>query len=196
METNIAPNIDIHLQNDSSTTPAPSNSEETNKTRSNNLQTFESLLAAVTNEIGGGCIGNKDGVPQDLSARGSRDVTMMETTNHATNDIKSEQLLSSFVSPNLLAAIGLEHEVAPPTTSRPQIIVSPRKTATAMEVVYQEQQNVDSLPGPSSEEFSSQSGSNTRSGASTPSTSSSRSPSKSVIVRVGSAMVSFLKNCL
>jgi E3 ubiquitin-protein ligase EDD1 len=165
--------------------PNPSNydampstsSEEVPVKPSRNLQTFESLLAAVKNEIGES---SKDtNTPQDLSRR-------EQNQAEPPSDHKVEQPLqfSPFVAPNLLAAIGLEQE-APPA-ARPQIIVSPKKT---LESSYQEQEGVSSGANEGSQDFTSQSTSTTtQSGSSTPSTSSSRSPSKSVIVRAGSSM--------
>ncbi|RZC39465.1 E3 ubiquitin-protein ligase hyd, partial [Asbolus verrucosus] len=161
------------------------NVDEGAKTR--NLQTFESLLAAVKNEIGES---SKDNTPQDLS-RG-RELNQIDTNEQKNSEHLPQ--FSSFVSPNLLAAIGLEQDVP---TARPQIIVSPRKTS-GLDSLYQEQVTDGGsialnamLPtsNEGSQDFNSQSNNTaTQSGASTPSTSSSRSPSKSVIVRAGSSM--------
>lgn len=86
-----------------------------------------------------------------------------------------------------------------PAISRPQIIVSPRKIET-VEISSPDQLSQGSLlsillnTNESSQDVSSQSNTaSTVSGCSTPSTSSSRSPSKSVIVRAGSSNVS--NNC-
>jgi E3 ubiquitin-protein ligase EDD1 len=174
---------EVHVQTENA--PNPSNydampstsSEEVPVKPHRNLQTFESLLAAVKNEIGES---SKDtNTPQDLSRR-------EQNQAEPPSDHKVEQPLqfSPFVAPNLLAAIGLEQE-APPA-ARPQIIVSPKKT---LESSYQEQEGVSSGANEGSQDFTSQSTSTTtQSGSSTPSTSSSRSPSKSVIVRAGSSM--------
>lgn len=140
--------------------------EEENSMKNRNLQTFESLLEAVKSEISEN---SKESSLQDL------------TTNQESNDGKRNFDLpqfSSFVSPNLLAGIGLEPEVP---ASRPQIIVSPRKT-NGME--YQDQDANGS--NDSSTDFLGRS-TKTQSRGST----SSRSPSKSVIVRAGSSLVSF-----
>jgi E3 ubiquitin-protein ligase EDD1 len=174
---------EVHVQTENA--PNPSNydampstsSEEVPVKPHRNLQTFESLLAAVKNEIGES---SKDtNTPQDLSRR-------EQNQAEPPSDHKVEQPLqfSPFVAPNLLAAIGLEQE-APPA-ARPQIIVSPKKT---LESSYQEQEGVSAGANEGSQDFTSQSTSTTtQSGSSTPSTSSSRSPSKSVIVRAGSSM--------
>lgn len=121
-----------------------------NKTRS--YQSFESLLAAVKNETGY----ESEERPQDLSCN-------------------KESELDEAISQSLLNVVNVEQP-----TSRPQIIVSPRKAAMVEE---QAATSALSLPSLAGEDYSVQTASSTSSG-------SSRSPSKSVIVRAGSSAVS------
>ncbi|XP_063922757.1 E3 ubiquitin-protein ligase UBR5 isoform X7 [Zophobas morio] len=131
---------EVHVQTETDVAAASEGS------RSRGFQTFESLLAAVKNEIG-------------------------ESSKEAANVASGEtNEISSFVAPSLLAAIGLEQEAPAP---RPQIIVSPRKAAT--EAPYPEV--MEGVSNDASQEATLMS-----------STSLSRSPGKSVIVRAGSSM--------
>ncbi|XP_074027095.1 E3 ubiquitin-protein ligase hyd isoform X3 [Leptinotarsa decemlineata] len=136
-----------------------SRSSEPKKPR--NMQPFETLLAAVSNKSGE--LMNER--PQDLSR--NRDVHSIEM----------------FASPSL----------DNPIISRPQIIVSSKKSEFSIESHSQEMaSSVSSLsllnPMECTQDVCSQSTTTgTTSGSSTPSTNSSRSPSKSVIVRAGSS---------
>lgn len=131
--------------------PQPSTSSGS---KSRSYQSFESLLAAVKNETGY----ETEERPQDLSCNKDSEV----------DDAISQSLLNS---------ANVEQGLA--TTSRPQIIVSPRKAAMVEE---QATTSESSLPSFAGEDYSMQ--------TSATSSSSSRSPSKSVIVRAGSSAVS------
>ncbi|KAJ8966246.1 hypothetical protein NQ314_003661 [Rhamnusium bicolor] len=122
--------------------------------------------------------------------------SLLAAVNNKTGDVPNErpqdlsrnrdgQIIDSFTTPGL---------VDNPALSRPQIIVSPRKSELASEPNTQEHVtsggSLSSLLNPNEicQDVCSQSTStSTMSGSSTPSTSSSRSPSKSVIVRAGSS---------
>lgn len=128
-----------------------------NKSRS--FQSFESLLAAVKNETGY----DSEEHPQDLSCNKDSEL----------DDVISQSLVNNTVN--------VEHGLP---TSRPQIIVSPRKAAITED---QAGNNDLALPPLAGEDYSLQA---TPSAAT--SSGSSRSPSKSVIVRAGSSAVSNL----
>lgn len=142
---------EVQVQTETRYEPQPSTSSGI-KTR--NYQSFESLLAVVKNETGY----ETEERPQDLSCN-------------------KESELEDVISHSLLNAVNMEQGQP---ASRPQIIVSPRKTP-----VVEEQASASglSLPSLAGEDYTSQTASSTSSG-------SSRSPSKSVIVRAGSSAVS------
>ena len=124
--------------------------------------------------------------PQDLSF--SRDVP--EPLLNANNDVDMAQEgegatgSSSVISPNLLVTMGLEHGQV---SSRPQIIVSPKKAA--LEFLKQNFNNLSVLSGVHTE-YNTHNNIEAAPGVTTPTSSSSRSPNKSVIVRAGSSNVS------
>ncbi|KAG5892960.1 hypothetical protein JTB14_015007 [Gonioctena quinquepunctata] len=144
--------------------PSSSNvsSKDNDIKKTRNMQPFETLLAAVNNKSGE--LMNER--PQDLSR--SREMHSIDM----------------FASPSIDNT----------TISRPQIIVSPKKSDFSVESHSQEMAPSGSSslsllnPIECSQDFCSQSTTTgTTSGSSTPSTNSSRSPSKSVIVRAGSS---------
>lgn len=134
--------------------PQPSTSSG-NKNRG--YQSFESLLAAVKHERDY----ESEERPQDLSC--NKDSEM--------DDVISQSLVNNTVN--------VEQGVP---TSRPQIIVSPRKAAIVEDQTSPNELSLSSLAG---DDYSPQAVSATSSG-------SSRSPIKSVIVRAGSSAVSNL----
>lgn len=141
----------VQTENNGRYEPQPSTSSA-NKSRT--YQSFESLLAAVKNETGY----ETEERPQDLSCN-------------------KDSELDDVISQSLLNAVNIEQGLP---TSRPQIIVSPRKAAMAEE---QTSSSGLSLPSLAGEDYTMPTTSSTSSG-------SSRSPSKSVIVRAGSSAVS------
>lgn len=144
--------VQVQTDGNSCYEPPPSTSTSSgNKNRS--YQSFESLLAAVKNETGY----ETEERPQDLSC--NKDLEL--------NDVISQSLINTAnVDQGQL-------------TSRPQIIVSPRKTA-----VVEDQSSTNDIS------LSSLTGDNYSLSATSASSGSSRSPSKSVIVRAGSSTVS------
>lgn len=207
--------MDVSCLTSSAETSQPSSSTGISKTI-RNYQNFQSLLAAVNSETASG---NKiirilkfelskyfshvieeanEDRPQDLSCNKEtsssinygqdHDYNSDSDGNHLRGDTESlPPLEASVISPSLLAAVGLEQGLP---TSRPQIIVSPRKAAVGENGVG----NASGLSLPSlnlltpnvadgSRDYAMQNGIST-------SSNSTRSPTKSVIVRAGSSLVS------
>lgn len=146
----------------------PESQPSTSSGGKRNYQSFESLLAAVKNETGY----EMEERPQDLSC--NKDA---ESDEEDGTKVKSK----SVISQSLLNAVSMEQGLP---TSRPQIIVSPRKAA-AERAQNEEQTGGLSLPSLAGQDYDVQM-------ASSSTSSLSRSPSKSVIVRAGSSAVSYL----
>ncbi|KAK5646050.1 hypothetical protein RI129_004514 [Pyrocoelia pectoralis] len=143
-----------------------------------NYQNFETLLAAVSNETSAEVHEDR---PQDLSCNKDSVGFGQDHDYNSDTDTRSLPSHSSVISPSLLAAVGLEQGLP---ASRPQIIVSPRKAALEdssanSNGIFITPSTTAQTTSESNQEFEVQ-----KSCISSP-TASSRSPSKSVIVRAG-----------
>lgn len=123
--------------------------------------------------------------PQDLSCNKDSSSSLVNySQDHDYNSDSDVSHIRGGISPSLINAAALDQGL--PTSSRPQIIVSPRKQPGESGLGTTNGLSMPSLtiPFDSGQEFGSNS-------FSLSSSSSSRSPNKSVIVRAGSSLVSF-----